>query len=404
MNLFRTAWLNLWRNPRRSSVNIAAMTLALYVLLLYSGLVAGMMRDMEANIVELELGDAQIVAPGYRDDPDLYTRIPESEGVTESIRASGFRASPRILAWGLVAADESSAGVEFRGVDVTADASVSRIHEHTGSGTWLDPAIPGGVVIGRRLARMLGVEVGAELVVVTQGLDGAMAYDLVTVQGILNAVGDKTDMAGVFVHADTLRELLGIDQGVHRIVVRRPEGSELEAAAAELRRVAPGLEVETWRELNPTLSSMLDSATQAIGVMYVIVYAAVAIQILNAMSKASYERIREIGVQKALGVGPGQIFGLMTIEAGFQAVVASAIGLLLGIPSLMWLAEHGVDMRMMGSISMMGIAMQPIWYAELTMDTLVGPVGTLLVMTLLATLLPATKAARIDPVEALHHQ
>ena len=330
VDLLRTSWRNVWRNPRRSGVTIAAMTLALYVLLLYAGFVAGMIRDMEANIVELEMGDAQIMPAGYRDDPDLYTRIASSQRVVEPLLAEGFRASPRILAWGLVAADESSAGVQFRGIDVTADATVSRIHEHTMSGTWLDPAVPQGVVIGRRLSRMLGVEVGSELVVVTQGLDGAMAYDLVNVQGILNSVGDATDKAGVFVLADTLRTLIGIDQGVHQIVVRRPEGRELDAAASYIRSVAPDLDVQTWRELNPTLSSMLDSATQAIGAMYVIIYLAVAILILNAMLMASYERIREIGVLKALGVGPGQIFGLITIEAGLQAVVAIGIGLALG--------------------------------------------------------------------------
>ena len=54
----------MWRNPRRSGVTVAAMTLALFVLILYAGLVRGYMRDMEANIVELEIGDLQLVAPG----------------------------------------------------------------------------------------------------------------------------------------------------------------------------------------------------------------------------------------------------------------------------------------------------------------------------------------------------
>lgn len=138
--------------------------------------------------------------------------------------------------------------------------------------------------------------------------------------------------------------------------------------------------------------------------MYVIIYLAVAILILNAMLMASYERIREIGVLKALGVGPGQIFGLITIEAGLQAVVAIGIGLALGVPSLWWLAEKGIDMGTLGGISMMGIALQPIMYAEVGPGTFAGPVGTLVVMTFLAALVPATKAARIDPVEALHHQ
>lgn len=394
----------MWRNPRRSGVTIAAMTLALYVLILYAGLIGGYLRDMEANIVELEVGDVQIVAPGYRADPDLYTRIESVEGVLAPLRAAGFEASPRILARGLVAAKESSAAVQFRGVEIEADATVSRVHEHTFAGTWLDPRAPDGVVIGRRLARMLGVDVGGELVVITQGLDGAMAYALVDVAGILNAIGDDTDIGGVFVLADTLRALLGIDHGVHQIVVRRPGGSELATAAAELRRIAPDLDVQTWRDLNPSLASLLDASRSATLIMYVIVYAAVAILVLNAMLMAAYERIREIGVLKALGVGPDRIFGMIVVEAALQAGVAIAIGLALGVPSLLVLAEVGVNMAGVAGMSVVGIAMQPIWYADPAFGSYLGPVSALVVIVAIAVVFPAFKAARIDPVQALHHQ
>jgi ABC-type lipoprotein release transport system permease subunit len=404
VDLLRTAWRNVWRNPRRSGVTIAAMTLALYVLMLYAGLVAGYLRDMESNIVELEIGDVQIMAPGYRDDPDLYTRIEASEAVVDPLLGRGYRASPRVLAWGLVAAEDSSAGVQFRGVDVTADATVSRVHEHTSEGAWLDPSVPEGAVIGRRLSRMLGVGVGDELVVITQGLDGAMAYELLTVHGILSSIGDATDVAGVFVLEDTLRTLLGVEQGVHQIVVRRPEGTELTAAAAGVRHVAPDLDVRTWQELNPTLASMLQTAQQAIVFMYGIVYAAVAILILNAMLMATFERIREIGVSKALGVGPLRIFGMMVAEAGLQAGIASAIGVALGVPTLFYLARNGLDLSFMGDVSVVGIAMQPIWYPEAGLASYTGPVTALLTITLLAVVFPAWKAARIDPVEALHHR
>jgi len=404
VDLIRTAWRNVWRNPRRSGVTIAAMTLALYVLILYAGLIAGYLRDMESNIVELEIGDVQITAPGYRDDPDLTTRIEPSEPVVDRLTSRGFHATGRVLAWGLLAAEESSAGVQFRGVDVASDATVSRVHEHTSEGAWLDPSDPDGAVLGHRLSRMLGVGVGDELVVITQSLDGAMAYQLLRVRGILGSIGDATDVAGVFVLEETLRDLLGVSEGVHQIVVRRPEGSELAVAAAGVRRLANDLDVRTWQDLNPTLASMLQTARQAIVFMYGIVYAAVAILILNAMLMATFERIREIGVGKALGVGPLRVFGMMVAEAVFQAAIASGIGVALGVPTLLHLARHGLDLSFMGDVSVVGIAMRPIWYPDTSLASYAGPVTALLVITLLAVVFPATKAARIDPVEALHHR
>ena len=394
----------MWRNTRRSVVTIAAMALALYVLILYSGLFGGYLRDMELNVVELEKGDVQIAPAGYHDDPDLYTRIDAVSDIVAPLRAAGFEASPRLLATGLVAAAESSAGVQFRGIDVAVDASVSRVHEHVIAGSWLDPGEPSGVVLGYRLSRMLGVDVGAELVVITQGLDGAMAYELLNVAGILGTIGDATDMAGAFVLEETLRALVGVADGAHQIVVRRPEGTDLDGAAEEVRRLAPHLDVRTWRELNPTLASLLDSSRQASSATYVVVYAAVAILVLNAMLMAAFERIREIGVLKALGVSPGQVFRMMSCEAAMQTAIAIGIGLAAGIPSLLYLAEFGLDMTGMGGVSVVGMALPQIWYAEAGLGSYVGPVLALVVIVALAVLFPAVKAARIDPVEALHHQ
>ncbi len=157
MNLFKMAWRNVWRHQRRTIVTVAAMTLALLVMILYSALMDGYLRDMERSVLDLEVGDVQVFANDYRDNPSLYTRIENPEELLEPLSEAGFRASGRLLAYGMAAAGESSAGVSFRGIDVARDAHVSLVHEQLTAGTWLDPADPSGVVLGRRLARTLAV-------------------------------------------------------------------------------------------------------------------------------------------------------------------------------------------------------------------------------------------------------
>ena len=75
MGTFRIAWRNVWRNRRRSLVTMGAMTLALSVMIVYAGLMAGYLEGMERSILELEFGDVQIFAGDYRDNPSIYTRI-----------------------------------------------------------------------------------------------------------------------------------------------------------------------------------------------------------------------------------------------------------------------------------------------------------------------------------------
>jgi ABC-type antimicrobial peptide transport system permease subunit len=137
--------------------------------------------------------------------------------------------------------------------------------------------------------------------------------------------------------------------------------------------------------------------------MFFIVYIAIAILILNAMLMAVFERIRELGVLKALGVGPAGILGLMLAEAAIVTGLAVAVGVVLGVPTLQYLAIHGIELTTIGGMSIMGIAMDPVWRAELSVGAVTAPVGALVVIVALAVAYPALKAAFIDPVEAIHH-
>jgi ABC-type lipoprotein release transport system permease subunit len=397
------AWRNVWRNRRRSVVTISAMAFGLWVMILYAALLDGYVQGMERSILDLEVGDVQIFAPEFRENPTLWTTIEDPDAVIEPLVREGFDASGRVLAFGLAAAGESSAGVAFRGVDLAADARVTRIQDEVDRGEWLSADDPKGVVMGRRLARMLNVRVGDEVVVLTQGSDGAMAYDLYHLRGVLRGIADATDRGGVFLNESTLRELVTVPEGVHQIIVRRPEELSLDLAAGEIRGVAPELDVQTWKQLLPTLSSMLESSRGIMIAMFFIMYIAIGMLILNAMLMAVFERIRELGVMKALGVGPFEVLRLILLESALQTAIAVAAGLVLSVPALLYLEDTGIDLGMLAGTSVLGIAMDPIWRAAISPQVFTTPVVVLLVMVGLAVTYPALKAAAVQPVEAMRH-
>ena len=397
------AWRNVWRNRRRTIVTVSAMSFALFVMILYSAMLEGYLEGMERSILDLEVGDVQVFAGDFRENPSLYTVIEEPEKLIAPLSADGFTASARVLACGLAAAGESSAGVSFRGVDVEQDATVSNIHEEVAEGRWLDPGDPKGVVLGRRLARILGVGVGDEIVVLTQGSDGAMAYDLYDVRGILRGIADATDRSGVFLNQSALRELLEVPTGVHQIIVRRPEEVDLAQAAIRVSAFAPDLDVQTWRQLMPTLSSLLESSRSAKVKMSFIMYVAIGMLILNAMLMAVFERIRELGVLKALGVGPFEVLRLILLESGIQTALAMIAGTICAIPVVWYLRDTGLDLQSLAGVSVMGIAFDPHWRAVITVDVFTSPVVMLAIVVAIAVLYPAIKASTIRPVEAMHH-
>lgn len=394
------AWRNVWRNSRRTLATVAATSFGLLMMIFYSGLVSGYLAGLESNIVDLEMGDVQVHHPDYREHPSLHRRIDDPAGVLARLDAAGLQAAPRLLGSGLAAAGEASAGVRLVGLDVARDSAVSKVSSRVAEGTWLDAAVPSQVVIGRKLAESLGLSVGDELVVLSQGADGSMANDLYTVGGVLGVVSEGVDRAGLFMGESAFRELMAVPQGAHQIIVRRGETS-LDDAAAQVTEAAPDLETKTWRELNPTLASMLDTTEGAMIAMFIIVYLAIAIVILNAMLMAVFERIREFGVLKALGVGPGGVMSLIMLETLVQTTIAIAIGVVLSIPLNWYMTTTGIDLSQLGNVSVAGVAMDPIWRARVSVDTYVQPIVTLVVIVGLAVIYPALRAAFIKPIEAM---
>jgi len=403
--LFELAWRQLLRNWHRSLVTTVAMAFACFVMIIYAALMQGMVYGSEKYAVATNTGDIQIHASGYREDPDLYTVIKQPLAVLKRLRQSGFNASARLYASGLVAAGQSSAGVRLHGIDIEAEKTVTILYRHLLQGRWLRPQAPNDVVIGGQLARNLGVSIGDELVFVGQSADGAMANDLFRVSGIIKAVSGQIDSSGVYLLASRFRELMQLPEGVHEIAIMRPDRSQdLTLASQRVASLAPGLETLNWRQLQPAIARFVDTAGIETRILIIITYIAVAAVVLNAMLMSIFERIHEFGVMKAIGFRPMQTAILIYLEALLQTLVAAVIGGATGTWAAYYLSQYGIDMSAIaGRLAFGGMAIEPIWYAHLNSTSLLLPVGYLFVVTLLATIYPAWKIASIGPLQAIHH-
>jgi ABC-type lipoprotein release transport system permease subunit len=403
MNLLVMAWRNVWRNSRRSLITIAAMALALWTELIYSGLVSGMVADMAEDVTEYDLGDIQVFSENWTHRPSLHETV-DAATLVPKLEEAGVAVAPRLQAGGLAASGELSAGVALVGIDPVRDPKVLAISTAVTDGEWLDPADPGGVVVGRGLARTLALKPGSELVVLSQGADGSMANDLLHVRGVLASVASGTDRGNVMMTEGRFRELMALPAGAHRLVLRAAPGADLKAATAQVESLAPGTDVQSWQELNPLLAQMLGAVKVQVAIVYFILYVAVAILVLNAMLMAIFERIREFGVLKAIGYSPMQVFSLMVLEGLVQAGVATVVGSLLALPVMYWLSTEGLQIAGLAGVRMMGMTMPPVWHGVYTLDVVAVPLVMLFGIVLAAVVYPAAKAAWIRPVEAIHHQ
>ncbi len=383
------------------------MALAGGVMVFYSALLAGFFDTMERNIVSISLGEIQIHADGYRDDPDLYKRIENPERLISELNRSGMNASIRLYGFGLAAVEANSAGVTIRGVDLEREPTVTQIASHMMKGEWLAKDDQKGVVLGRSLARTLNADIGSEVVLLSQATDGSMANELYRVRGVLKSVGGKIDGSGLLMNERSFRDLMVMEEGAHEITVaRKDRATPLKEAVEKIKSVAQGYEVMDWRELSPVVARIMDTTDASLFFMLFIAYAAIGMVTLNAMLMSVFERIYEFGVLKALGTPGRQILALVFTEGMILGLISCVIAIVGGATASLYYQSHGIDLtsvvgHSIGTVG--GVAIDAVWYCKVTPESIFIPPAVLLVIVILAVIYPGVKAAMITPVDALKH-
>jgi len=305
----------------------------------------------------------------------------------------------------LIGGPETSEGGELIGVVPQLEQGFSKIQEMVTEGRYLGDQPAHEVVLGIELARKIEVGVGDEIVVVTQAADGSMGNDLFTVVGLISTGSERMDKLGGQMHIADMQSLLVLEDHAHEITLVTREDIELDQMVDTLRAspVSTDAVVRPWFEVEPQTSKMLDMQETANGLILVIVLGVASIVILNTMMMVVFERTREIGVLKALGMRPRRIVTLILLEAASLTTIAALIGVTIGGLFDWYLVTQGIRM-MEGDLSFGGVRFSGHFYGAFHMDTVFHTVGFAYVVSLIAALWPALRAARLDPVVAMRHE
>ena len=403
MNSLQYGWRNLWRNTRRTCITLAAVCLSTAILMASYGLMDGLMQHAVSNATNLVVGEVQVHAQGYRADHSIYKALNEPDLILQAAKQKNIAAAPRRYGYGLVAVGTKSAGARFWGVEPASERTTFDLSQHLQEGRFLSETTQRGVVLGQKLARSLQAQIGSEIVVVVQAADGSLGNDLYTVTGILKAAGDSIDRNAALIHAADFVELFVSGDRIHEVAFNSRGMVSPEGLTALLSIAAPEEEIKSWRQLMPEVSDMVNLFDAFIWIFGLIFLLAAGMGVMNTMLMATYERIREFGILKALGATPWGIIRDVAAEALMLAALGTILGTILGLAGSYYLQEVGLDLSIFaGTYSVGGVAFDPIWRATISPKMVFIPVVLMLIIGLLASLYPAALAARLDPVKAIH--
>jgi len=410
--LLTLALRNIWRNRRRTLLTLSAMVFSSALLILALGIFSGMLRDILASATEQYRGHLVVSRAGYQEDRDLFLHFGADGQLLQRLAgAPGVRGvSPRLRGFGLLSHANATRPAELLGMRPRRERTVTNLASHIVAGRYPADAAVNEALIGPGLAQKLGVVPGDELVFVTQAADGSIGNDLLTVAGIF-ATGDASHDNGLaLVPLTWLQEVLALDGQVHELALSIADARAAQAMAATLAATLIGtlpdqLTILPWSALMPELHEAILSFEGSRLIVAVILYLATGLGILNTLFMSVLERTREFGILMAIGMRSWQIRLLVLLETLFMSLVALAAGLALGCLMTLYMERVGIDLSAtLTPITYAGGTILPRLHAVREAGNFTLPAATLLAVALLAAVLPARRAARLQPADAIREE
>lgn len=382
------------------------MGLAMGIVLGIACLQDGMFSMMADVMIRQKAGHVQVAHPDWPGRQLLYDTVPQSALETIRVVPAVEGVSGRLYSYGLAASEEGSLGARYVGLAPSDDRSIRSFEGNVAEGAWLADEARGQVVIGEGMARELELGIGQDLVFLGQAADGSTANELLKVVGIFSTGLNQMDRSGAYMHLADMQRLLALEARVHQILIVGQSLDGSDALASSLRDAFEGMDglgVWTWQEADPTTAQMMAMRDVGLFVMLFIVFSVAGLSVLNTMLMTVFERTRELGVLRALGMSRLAMMSLVVLEALLLALVATGLGLVVGGLFDFLLIEYGFPYETSEGkgLSWQGITFPPVIRGVFTLRPLLITVAFLNCVAVLAAIWPAIRVARLKPVEAM---
>lgn len=401
--LRRLAWRNLWRNKRRTFIMLAAIGLGAWFMLFTAAFMRGMIEQQVHDAIFTLTGHVQIHHKNYRDDPAIEHSLPAPDTkLLDALKDKQIKQwSSRVRLPAVIMSERESRGTTLVGIDPEREKSMSFIGEPIRFGRALESIEDGGIVIGRRMAKQLETRIGKRIVVMAQDAKGEVADRGFRIVGLFTAELAATEKAYIFTGRQVTQKMLKMNSRVSEIeiITDSREEKEMHRLTGKIQSAAPGLETKDWTELQPLVVATLEFYDAFMYIWYLIVFLAMSFGLINTLLMAVFERTRELGLFQALGMRPRYIVGQVMIESLILIVIGLVVGNLLSWFSVLALAD-GLDLSMFAR-GMEAFSMPSVMKLAVSTKDVVTANTLVIVLTLVASLYPAWRAARYVPVEAI---
>lgn len=406
MLIFNIAWKNIWRNRFRSIIIMSAITLGIFGGLLLVSFSKGMTIQRVSSALNTEIAHIQIHQPDFIIKEDIKMLIDHIDHIGRILDGDDriLSYSSRLLLNSIASSAETGTNVKVNGINVEKERKVTDLFTKITEGSYFEKEARNPIVISQKLREKLKLKLNSKLVLQIQDIRGNIAPAAFRIVGIYKTSNTAFDEFNVFVRKSDLYNLTGIDStSAHEVFIMLKDYLQSKNVAISLQQKFPSLEVKSWKERSLMLSYLNDAMDQYLYIIIVIILIALLFGIINTMMMAVLERVKELGMLRAIGMGKGRIFRMIVLETVLLSLTGAVLGIIMGMATIGYYGKVGIDLSIWGK-GLEEVGFDPIVYTVIDNFFIVIVVILVVSTGILASIFPAMKALRLKPVEALRSE
>ncbi|MFP4020178.1 MAG: ABC transporter permease [Halanaerobium sp.] len=411
MFFLKMAIKNLSRHKRRTVITALIIAFAILIYVMTEGLMIGMTEMSFNNIINLESGHLQVASQNYWEDrKELPMRDlinPAADIESEIEKTEGFVALTERLNFSVnLNNGTDELPVTGVGIDLDQDSQIFELDQHLVAGR-MPESESSEVIMGAKLAELMDFEVGDYATMLIRNEEKTFNTIDGEIVGLFNTPHPSLNESNVFLPLTTAQERLNIDNKISHYVIRLNDQNQAAAAAKDLNtRLESPVKAYSWKDAARSLVTMLEMQDIETQIILAIILTLAAVGIVNTVILSALERMEELGMMKALGMHDREIVYTFMGEAAGIGIIGGIMGVIMGIIGLVIFNINGIDVAAMtgGGEMTYGFPLSGRVYAGWEISSFIFVFIYGVVISVLASILPALWAARKDPVKAIYHR